>query len=391
MLPKEKKEFSKIVEQNPSAGPLKLLVGPPGVDGPGESVANITPVLFNAERIRYERRKILKGSHNPRGDNFVKEFAKFDQNHPDFILEAQFGEVSIIVMQTPFMASKLVKSTIDLEAVNGLVSDAAHGVWRERNSLLIVSSTFDPHHLKCWVPGIMSYANGGTAEHYRIHYFHLFNGMARICTDQDIEVTDALFANVTLSFRFQLGLTSMQVVDFNGAQRNGFIFGFVDFWLAYAPGERTIEELVAIAETLLKGCGQHFQNQITRVKKISGVVEPSKRDIFENYARKLLLPATMEDFLHHANEFIKAFPRAETWLRWWMLPQHAIMIFPSFRLMDPDLWKSIPETTNPEEAMHWKVYSAIGRSLPLFEGLRGLYKFAQHYQELSDAASREWC
>ncbi|KAJ7733380.1 hypothetical protein B0H14DRAFT_2639646 [Mycena olivaceomarginata] len=90
MLPKEKKEFSKIMEQNPSAGPLKLLVGPPGVDGPGESVANITPVLFNAEWIRYERRKILKGSHNPRGDNFVKEFAKFDQNHPDFILEAQF-------------------------------------------------------------------------------------------------------------------------------------------------------------------------------------------------------------------------------------------------------------------------------------------------------------
>jgi hypothetical protein len=61
-----------------------------------------------------------------------------------------------------------------------------------------------------------------------------------------------------------------------------------------------------------------------------------------------------------------------------MLPQHAIMLFPSYRLMNPELWKSIPETTNPEEAMHRKLYSAIGRSLPLFEGLRELNKFMQH-------------
>ncbi|KAJ7884991.1 hypothetical protein B0H13DRAFT_1889678 [Mycena leptocephala] len=43
-----------------------------------------------------------------------------------------------------------------------------------------------------------------------------------------------------------------------------------------------------------------------------------------------------------------------------MLPQHAIMLFPSFRFMNPEFWKSIPETTSPEEAMHWKLYSAGG-------------------------------
>ncbi|KAJ7321627.1 hypothetical protein DFH08DRAFT_1033568 [Mycena albidolilacea] len=355
MSKKEQNQFSKIVEQNPTAGPLKLLVGLPGTDGPGESVAEITPVLFNVERIKYERRKILNASRSRMGDNFLK-----------------FGDVSVIVMQTPFMASRLVKSTIDDEAVNGIVSDAAHRVWQERNSLLIVSSTFEPNCLKCWVPGIMTYANGGTTEHYRIHFFHLMDAMADECDTQNITVTDDLFANVE---------------DFSAAQRKGFIFGFVDFWLKRAPNERIAEELVDAAVKLLKGCAQHFRSQITRIKKISGVVDPSKTDIFENYARGLLQCGTIDEFNDLAGKFIGDFPRAERWIRWWMLPAHACMFFPSFHVMDEALWNSIPDTTNAEVAIHWKLYAAIGRFLPLMDGLRALYKFAGHYQQLSDAAT----
>ncbi|KAJ7315143.1 hypothetical protein DFH08DRAFT_1040237 [Mycena albidolilacea] len=372
MSKKEQNQFSKIVEQNPTAGPLKLLVGRPGIDGPGESVAEITPVLFNVERIKYERRKILNASRSRMGDNFLKVFARFEETHPNFIREVQFGDVSVIVMQTPFMASRLVKSTIDDEAVNGIVSDAAHRVWQERNSLLIVSSTFEPNRLKCWVPGIMTYANGGTTEHYRIHFFHLMDAMADECDTRNITVTDDLFANVE---------------DFGAAQRKGFIFGFVDFWLKRAPNERIAEELVDAAVKLLKGCAQHFRSQITRVKKISGVVDPSKTDIFENYARGLLQCGTIAEFNDLAGKFSGDFPRAERWIRWWMLPAHACMLFPSFRVMDEALWNSIPDTTNAEEAMHWKLYAAIGRFLPLMDGLRALYKFAGHYQQLSDAAT----
>ncbi|KAJ7658185.1 hypothetical protein DFH06DRAFT_1407814 [Mycena polygramma] len=375
MSRKEKETFKKVVEADPKTGPLRMLVGRSSVHGPGQSVADISPVLYNSQRIKYERRKILKGSGgNGGGDNFVHDFAKFQEKHPDFIREAQFGKVSVIVMQTPFMASKLVKSTIDLEAVNGIVSDAAHRVWRAPNSLLIVSSTFEPERLKCWVPGIMSYSNGGTAEHYRIHFFHLFVSMARECGSRNIPITDALMANV---------------VDFSGAQRKGFILAFIDFWLEHAPGERSIDELMEAAEKSLKGCAQHFRNQITRVKKISGVVDPSKADIFENHARRLLTSKSMDEFTDRANKFIKDFPRAEPWIRWWMLPAHAIMLFPAFRVMNPELWDSIPETTNAEEAMHWKLYAAIGRFLSLLDGMKRLYKFAEHYQRLFDAAGRE--
>ncbi|KAJ7087995.1 hypothetical protein B0H15DRAFT_982589, partial [Mycena belliarum] len=65
-----------------------------------------------------------------------------------------------------------------------------------------------------------------------------------------------------------------------------------------------------------------------------------------------------------------------------MLPAHASMLFPSFRIMTLELWNSLPATTNAEEAMHWKIYAALGKFLALLEGLKGLYKFAEYYSQL---------
>ncbi|KAJ7854107.1 hypothetical protein B0H14DRAFT_2353941 [Mycena olivaceomarginata] len=339
--PEESDEFAAIVQQQPKTGPLKLLVGHPTASGPAESVSKISPLLVNADRIKYQRRKVLRGGAGGfTGDHFLKEFAKLQQSHPNFFRSSQFGQVSVIVMQTPFMASRLVKSVaVDTEAVNGIVSDAAHGFWADQNSILIISSTYEPTHLRCWVPGLISYSNGATTEHYRIHFFELFLSIAEETESRAIELIDAIFANV---------------VDFSAAQRSGFIFAYVDFWSQWAPGERDVNELCEAAPKLLKGCRQHFQSQVTRVKKISGVVDP-------------------------------AFPRAESWFQWWMLPSHACMLFPSFRIMTAALWKSIPDSTNAEEAMHLKLYSALGKHLGLLDGLRSLVAFAEYYRTQFDA------
>lgn len=48
--------------------------------------------------------------------------------------------------------------------------------------------------------------------------------------------------------------------------------------------------------------------------------------------------------------------------------------------MDPKLARSLPETTNAEEAMHWKIYAGLGKKLPLMDGLVGLYAFVRHYE-----------
>ncbi|KAF8059495.1 hypothetical protein FPV67DRAFT_1362049, partial [Lyophyllum atratum] len=53
--------------------------------------------------------------------------------------------------------------------------------------------------------------------------------------------------------------------------------------------------------------------------------------------------------------------------------------------MDPDVWNSIPETTNAEEAMHWKLYRACGRDHSFMEGLASLYSVADYYERLYHA------
>lgn len=61
------------------------------------------------------------------------------------------------------------------------------------------------------------------------------------------------------------------------------------------------------------------------------------------------------------------------------------MLFSSFRGMSEDDWDAIPDTTNAEEAMHWKLYSAIGKDHGIMDGLESLWSFAEYYQILMAA------
>ncbi|KAF8169466.1 hypothetical protein K438DRAFT_1615125, partial [Mycena galopus ATCC 62051] len=225
------------------------------------------------------------------------------------------------------------------------------------------------------VPGLISFLNGSSAEHFRIHFFELFRGIADECNRLDSEDDTELLC--------------AQVMDFSAAQRAGFILAFIDFWVDRAPDERSIEELQARSEQLLKGCAQHFRSQVTRVKKISGVVHPSQIDVFENYARQLLHCESVDNFNSCATKFVADFPKAEKWIKWWMLPAHASMLFPALRKMTPELWDSIPDTSNAEEAMHWKLYAAVGNSHGVLAGLRALAKFAEYYESQFKAKKRE--
>ena len=74
-----------------------------------------------------------------------------------------------------------------------------------------------------------------------------------------------------------------------------------------------------------------------------------------------------------------------SWLEWWLQPAHASIFFKSQRVMDIAIWDSIPDTTNAEEAMHWKLYAAAGKNHTFFEGLCSLQAVSQHYEQLYQA------
>ncbi|KAJ7825903.1 hypothetical protein B0H14DRAFT_2368617, partial [Mycena olivaceomarginata] len=243
-----------------NAGPSQLLFG-------DRSVTKISPLLFNKDRLAYERTRILKPTRVFKDNHFLEQIAAFEHRHPNFAPRVYIeGKVTVIVLQSPFMRRMLLKDTVEDDAVNGIVSDASHGFFKQRNELLMVSSVFEPKNLQCWVPAMMSYFNGSTVDHYRIHFFHLLRSIAEECDDTDETihiVSDDMFAS-----------TPSQVVDFSDTQRKAFIEAFIDFWMDRAGTARSPQQLEKAAISLLRGCEQHFRSQVTRVKKIGGVVAP---------------------------------------------------------------------------------------------------------------------
>jgi hypothetical protein len=93
------------------------------------------------------------------------------------------------------MRNQMVKERLLEGPINGLVSNAAHGWWKERTSLLVVSSTYCPD-LLCWVPGVFSYTNGASAEHFKYHFLGVIQSIAREAELKKHPITDGLFSGV---------------------------------------------------------------------------------------------------------------------------------------------------------------------------------------------------
>lgn len=190
----ERQEFIELVQSHPKSGPLQLIVDVPGLDGPGKSVADISDVLLNADRVSKERQKVKNGQIQS-ADGLIAAFSKFTKEHPNFVIHSNLGEQTVICLQTPFMRSQLVKNSRMDGSVNGTVNDAAHGWWKERTSLLMVSSTYCPD-LFCWVPGVLSYTNGASAAHFEHHFLAVFQSIAHEAESRNIDVVDEIFAGV---------------------------------------------------------------------------------------------------------------------------------------------------------------------------------------------------
>ncbi|KAJ3897067.1 hypothetical protein F5879DRAFT_780036, partial [Lentinula edodes] len=234
-----------------------LLVGRRTLHGKRKSASDISPVYNNRDRIAKDHQKVINGAKYSGGDSFISGFRDFHRDFPGFIVHTIFGEINMICLQSEFMRSRLGGMfKHHQEPVNGIVSDAAHGFWRERNSLLITSSIYEAE-LHCWVPGLFSYSDGASAEHYMHHFLVLMLSIAHECEANDTIIADRHFAGI---------------IDFSQAERHGFIQAFVAFWMQRHENTRSEDTLYSAAEVLLRGCEEHFRASVTRIKKIHGVV-----------------------------------------------------------------------------------------------------------------------
>ena len=149
-------------------------------------------------------------------------------------------------------------------------------------------------------------------------------------------------------------------MNFSEGECSGFIDAFVQFWMMHTDNTWTARELNEAAKAILCGCEEHFRAAVTKVSRINGAVGPDKVAAFKARALGLLSVPGIEEFNKQANLIIRDFPKLKAWMEWWMRPSHATMLFSSQRLMEEHVVESIPNTTNAEEAMHWRFYSAAG-------------------------------
>lgn len=199
---KEHVQWEKIVYDNPGERPLQLIVGPRTGSGHGKSVAEILSVLTNRDRVGKELQQVRHGQGAVAS---LKEFEEFATNHPGFVIHSCLGEVVVICLQTDWMRSQALAFDTGVETsrdvddpVSGTLSDAAHGWWRDRNRLLVVSSVFSPTADR-WVPVLFSYTNGATSKHYKEHFLALLKTIAKCAEDEGVELDDKLFASVSQS------------------------------------------------------------------------------------------------------------------------------------------------------------------------------------------------
>ncbi|KAF8829448.1 hypothetical protein HHX47_DHR3000949 [Lentinula edodes] len=362
LLPGEQTRFEELIDINPDTTPSQLLVGRRTLHGKQKSASDISPVYNNRDRIAKDRQKVINGAKYSGGDSFVSGFRDFHRDFPGFIVHTIFGEINMICLQSEFMRSRLGGMfKHHQEPVNGIVSDAAHGFWRERNSLLITSSIYEAE-LHCWVPGLFSYSDGASAEHYMHHFLVLMLSIAHECEANDTIIADRHFAGI---------------IDFSQAERHGFIQAFVAFWMQRHENTRSEDTLYSAAEVLLRGCEEHFRASVTRIKKIHGVVPVHSEKHFEELVLGLISAKDLDDFHARVEVIQRDFPLTNSWLGWWLRESNARMLFETHTRMEPDIWTSIPNTTNAQEAQHWKLYSAVGRDHGLLEGLEALHAVAE--------------
>lgn len=215
----------------------------------------------NPDHVRKDKQKVLETSGLPRhGDSFFNSIISFDVENPDFSLpDGKYGAVTIVCFQSTFMRERLSEVLRVEEQVHGLVSDAAHKIFKDRSKLLITTSSYSPI-IKRWLPVLYSFNNGGTIEHFRHHFLTLFRSLVRQRNDEGLQVTENDFTMVRLCPASHACTTHILL---NRSLillllREGFILAYIDLHLESSHEKRS-RQLRDAAKQCLKGCQEHLR------------------------------------------------------------------------------------------------------------------------------------
>lgn len=179
-------------------------------------------------------------------------------------------------------------------------------------------------------------------------------------------------------------------MDLSQPQRIGYERAFIRLWVHVPdPMHRTEAELQEAAGALLRACIQHFRTGLIRLSKVVTSIANSSPQTFLDRGFALLESKNTDDFRTNCDVLLVDYPIIKPWMAWYKREPVARMLFKSQSTMEASIWDSIPETTNAEEAMHWKLYAGLGRDHDFFYGIEAILRASQHFEQRWDAVKRE--
>lgn len=188
------------------------------------------------------------------------------------------------------------------------------------------------------IPIFTSYQKGLDEESYAAHFYALLLHNRTLMKKENGKWTLA---------------TKGFLVDFSDSQRKGFLKACGMFILTKNGVLKTEPEYFERASRLgeqfaefLHGCEFHFQQSVRKVVSNSKLVPHDQKKAFHKAIDKLL-DEDESVFNAGIRELETNFPEIESWLKWWKMPQHASMIFPSKKQM-PLVRSLMPRAQNGE-------------------------------------------
>ncbi|KXN93409.1 hypothetical protein AN958_00328 [Leucoagaricus sp. SymC.cos] len=364
-------QLVEVVTNHPKATAIGLAHGVEILNGTTTPAGKIDDAFINLSRLRNKRTQILGSADNTKGD-VMRALINFMHKNPGFIVEFHLNPL-IVCVRTRFMRDVAVHEEYPEAPLNGMVSDGAHKFFRDQEFILMGSSVFDKT-LGRWCPVLFSWMCGAAASQYRLHFLCLFKGIR----ERLLELDHRDF-NVSNFDRLVL-----QVLDYSGAQRVGFIEAYFDFCQFYRDelqDTRTDKQIEEAATSLMKGCLKHFGSGVERVAKSDTVIPQGEKTQFKNRAMGLRHMSSVVELNNEVKGIISKWPLTAAFFAYWNQEDVAKMLLEARRTMEDKRWKGLPDTTNAQESMHWYIYQAVGKNHGFIGGLMSLVILARKFKQ----------
>lgn len=140
------------------------------------------------------------------------------------------------------------------------------------------------------------------------------------------------------------------------------------------------EGYCARAQKLLKGCDVHFERSVKRLAINHAYVPHGSGDRFRVMCNDLRATPDLARFNELERSLRDEFPKCSSWLDWWKRPPICHLIFRAHQIMDETLRRSIPNSTNPVESLHWSMVQSTSTGHEVLSGLNALLLYTQRVQ-----------